>query len=331
MKKTLFIALAALAALASCTSDDTVAQQPKQLIGFDGFVNKSTRATDATAQNLQDFAVYGFLDDATGTLFAGQKVYGGIGAWTYDNTQYWSANHNYWFAAVAPFTAAHWTYDTNNVVSGGKLTFDNAAADGEQDLLYAYSGQITTPATLTASDPAKVQFTFNHALAKVVFRFSSDYTNPNTRFSVEDITITNAYAAGTADMDGVSNAAANLNALVWDVTGQDNTFALNFGGIDKFVSTANATCETKYMLPANAAYNVTFTVKQWQGEVLDQQMAYTVALPQVDMKAGNSYRFSAVISPKQFNDDQFPIVFDVQSVNDFGDFDDQGNIIPNAD
>lgn len=55
MKKLLFIGLAATAMLAGCSNDETVEMAQPAAIGFESFVDKSTRATesdDITLTNL---------------------------------------------------------------------------------------------------------------------------------------------------------------------------------------------------------------------------------------------------------------------------------------
>ena len=111
MKKTV-LAVAALVAvgMTSCNNDEELLQG-NEAIGFSNvFVDNSTRSVDDpsyTNSNLfKDFAVYGFVENAT--LFNGNKVTGsGVnGNWTYEGTQYWIAGANYNFAAIAPKTDA---------------------------------------------------------------------------------------------------------------------------------------------------------------------------------------------------------------------------------
>ena len=45
MKKFLFLGIAATAMFASCTNDEMVEMNPQSAIGFETFVDKSTRAT----------------------------------------------------------------------------------------------------------------------------------------------------------------------------------------------------------------------------------------------------------------------------------------------
>ena len=53
MKKFLFLGIAATAMFASCTNDEMVEMNPQSAIGFETFVDKSTRATDVQRLTLQ--------------------------------------------------------------------------------------------------------------------------------------------------------------------------------------------------------------------------------------------------------------------------------------
>ena len=72
MKKFLFLATAMFA---SCTNDEMVEMNPQSAIGFETFVDKSTRATDVTKANLTAFEVYGWrTKDAIEQIFDAQAV-----------------------------------------------------------------------------------------------------------------------------------------------------------------------------------------------------------------------------------------------------------------
>lgn len=84
---------AVTATLASCSKSEVVDVNDSQAIGFETFVNKSTRAVtndEGTVTNkLLDFYVYGGSNESQ-NLFAGDKVYRSSASdpWKYDNTKY---------------------------------------------------------------------------------------------------------------------------------------------------------------------------------------------------------------------------------------------------
>ena len=99
MKRSLILLGAVTATLASCSKSEVVDVNDSQAIGFETFVNKSTRAVtndEGTVTNkLLDFYVYGGSNESQ-NLFAGDKVYRSSASdpWKYDNTKYWFKNRN---------------------------------------------------------------------------------------------------------------------------------------------------------------------------------------------------------------------------------------------
>ena len=89
MKKFLFLGIAATAMFASCTNDEMVEKNPSSAIGFETFVDKSTRATDVTKVNLTAFEVYGWRtkDAITKQIFDAQDVTANNGVCTYTPLQ----------------------------------------------------------------------------------------------------------------------------------------------------------------------------------------------------------------------------------------------------
>ena len=75
MKKILFVA-AACVALASCSKEEIVSVDKGAAIGFDTFVENSTRANDITKTNLSQFHVYGSVvaNNHEGFIFEKQEV-----------------------------------------------------------------------------------------------------------------------------------------------------------------------------------------------------------------------------------------------------------------
>lgn len=321
MKK-IFIAVLAVAALVSCSKEHVVVEQPKAAIGFDTFVENSTRANDLTVGNF-DFGVYGLVEkgEQSALIFKNQKV---NADGSYSPAQYWIAAAQYYFTAIAPKTTpanATWSYATTNAHSG-TITFDNSAAAANQDLLFAYNKPAQTPATITAQ-PAKVGFTFNHMLSRVRFTFANGFgQGSNITLQVTDVTITDAYATG----DLVVNAGTPADE--WSNFG--GTLVKNFGqvGDDTLATltdagnTMSASTEHFYLIPANKAYNVTFTVKLFQAGVELDTYARTATIPASNMKRGMSYDIKTTLTAQNTSDDGklWPIEFTVDAVNNWANY-----------
>lgn len=311
MKSKFYLGIAALALLTSCANEDEVKSPAAGAIEFGNlFVNNSTRAVDASLANLEDFKVYGFMGTPAGVVFDGEVVSKTAGVWTYGNLQYWTAGNNYWFSAVAPSTDANWQYTPTTVEAaeyngGGTLAFDNAAANGEQDLLYAWSGKIVCDAPASMK---KVGLTFDHQLSRVMFTFQNDLKNSNTTIVVKDVKINDAFAEGSIDLTK-ANAA-------WSTS--KPTLALAFGDFGKNIAiNTKGSTDTKYLIPANKGYNMTFTVEMYHGANLAGTFYHTVTMPVVDMQRGYSYNFVTKLNEKNINPEYelAPIEFDVTAVN----------------
>ena len=327
MKK-IFIAVLAVAALASCSKEQTVSVDKGAVIGFDTFVENSTRATDLVVGEF-DFGVYGLVEKGSNSaLIFDNKQVNANG--TYSPAQYWIAAAQYYFTAIAPYTDAKWTYTTTNAHSG-KITFDNSAAAANQDLLFAYNKPAQTPVAITAQ-PAKVGFTFNHMLSRVRFTFANGFgEGSNITLQVADVTITDAYA--TADLAVTDGAPADA----WTNFGA--TFSKNFGQVGGNTlatltdagATMSAATEHFYLIPANKAYNVTFTVKLFQAGVELDTYNRTATIPATTMAKGMSYDIKTTLTAQNTSDDGqlYPILFEVAGVtawDSFGDGDITGTV-----
>ena len=321
MKKNLFlIGLAAMGlALTACNSDETVEMAKGNAIGFKTFVNNSTRATDTEESNFKAFKVWGLMNNGTqtGTPFVGKEVTKGNDGWSYETPVYWEKGYAYSFVALAPNDA--YTFNAPTAINTwGSLTFENDK--GEKDLIYATARQTTVEGNTC---PTAVNLTFNHMLSRVRFQFENGMDDGSV-LTVSNVKITDAYTSGTATL------AEQLTGLSW--TTDQTTGALEFGDAAA-MEQQNAKAETahKYMIPADKAYKLTFTVKRVHHGVTDTY-DHTVTLPQTEMKQGLSYQFVATLTANNINPDQVlcPITF-TATVAKWEDFTDKSyNVKPAA-
>ena len=305
MKKFLFLGIAATAMFASCTNDEMVEMNPQSAIGFETFVDKSTRATDVTKANLTAFEVYGWrTKDATEQIFDAQAVTANDGICTYSPLQYWVGSYNYVFEAVAPKSGEKGV-TVNDIYGASTITFES---DSETDLIYASASKDLSSnnyGTLATATDA-VGLTFSHLLSRVKFTFTNGAeANSAAKITVTYVKITNAGTTGVYTPSNGTWAAATETGEV--------TFASNITDIEGGES---GETEHKYLIPYNVKdYSVSFTVTMTQGSVSDS-FNYTVELPEdITLVKGNSYNFKATFNPGQ------PIVFtaDVTPWNDFTD------------
>lgn len=323
MKK-IFIAVLAVAALASCATDEIVSTPKGAAIGFDeAFVDNSTRATDLTATNLVDFNVFGTVEKSTkGIIFDGTLVNKTItndelsSTWKYTGTQYWIPSAAYYFVAIAPASDANWSYNygTDGDAYSGTITFENGVdeANAEQDLLFANVTR-TTGAEIE-DQPAKVGFSFGHILSRIQFTFINgfDATN-NITLKVENVVLEGLLPTGTVEV--VSGETQE-----WTATGTpfNKTFGTALVGTDNImVANADATTDHFYVIPTNVTYTVKFDVVLYQAGVeidtYNRQAEVTI-----DAQKGYSYDVKATLSAENVSDEDKPlkpIEFDVTGVN----------------
>ena len=302
MKKLFIMGLAAMGlALTACNSDETVEMAKGKAIGFSSFVDKSTRATDVTLANLKSMEVYGWRGDDK--IFNAQQVtVAPNGDGTYSPLKYWEANYTYNFEAIAPksgekdvqFAAAK---------TGGTITFAN---DAQTDLIYAKATETKMPANITAA-PDKVNFTFQHQLARVKFTFKNTFpADAVAKITVKNVKITNAYKNGS-----ITPAATDAK---WTAT--DNTLNVSFANPavnapTDLVATGVGETDHMYLIPTAKveSYEVTFTVTLDQnGVTTDYNHTVTIKTTQ---SIGKSYNYVAEIGASNINPDSqlYPIEF----------------------
>ena len=314
MKK-LFIAILAVAAAVSCSQELTVDAPKGAAIAFDNaFVENATRAAEDLTKGNFDFGVYGTVANASGDalIFTNQTV---ASDGSYSPAQYWVANATYTFTAYAPKTGAQWTYapatDTASEAYNGTLSFNNAAALGEQDLIFA-AAEKTTPATIESA-PEKVGLTFGHLLSKVAFKFTNIFTDKNISLNVYGVQINNAAAEGTLPVvDGATED--------WTGTGD---YVRAFGAAEASAAAALAngaslTTEHFYLIPVEREYEITFNVGLYQAGVLLNTYEHKIYAT-LNLEKGKSYSLNATLAAENVNPESqlFPIEFKVDDVEDW--------------
>lgn len=319
MKRIFTLALA-VAALAACNKSEVVETAPAAAIAFDqAFVDNATKATDITKENIGDFGVYASIqntDGATGLILDNARVYKKDGAWTYDNTQYWAPKAKYFFAAFAPLNEAEWSYAVNdNAAQNGTITFNNAAAEADQDFIYAYTSRDLGNVEAIAAQPEKVGFTFAHQLAKITFKFNNGFVAANNiTLKVYNVTVAGVVSKATA-------AVENGTAGEWGTA--EGTFKRTFGAqsADEAAVIAAQTALTTdhhYFIPvAGTPYTITFDVDIIQAGVKVDTYHHSIDVTPELAKGGNYY-LTTKLDPSNVSDDPtkqlYPIEFNVSAV-----------------
>ena len=327
MKMTL-LAILATVAMVACSNDEIVREAAPEAIGFDNaFVNNSTRSVNdpsLTVATLENFAVYGFVENAS--LFDNVQVSGDAlnGVWTYTNKQYWITGAKYNFAAIAPYKNGQdgvfsVVKNGENYVGTTVLPFSNAGTEvslnGTNDVLYAQNAQYQALAT---GQNGKVAFTFRHILSKVKFSFKNGYNASAATICVREINITDAYATATATL-GVSSTK-------WD--SHADAIVINFGdATDPEATYDNANAyntvyesnNERFLIPSGSRdYNVSFVVDLFVSDQLIATYNHTATVTFAP-QAGLSYDINATIDATNIDpaNEQEEIKFTVATITDW--------------
>ena len=314
----------AVAALAACTTEQTIVAPQNEAIGFDTFVDNSTRAEDITTNNIANFGVYGTVTKGgnSALIFNNTEVTGSKDSgYTYSPAQYWIAAAQYDFLAFAPYAERQWTYTPTNaqVAKTGTFSFNNETAAADQDVVYAYQTK-TTENELTAANTQAVEFTFKHILSKVAFSFTNTFTDGNTSLSVYNVKINNTAKTGTmAIANGVDAAWVGDGDLI--VPFGDQATAVNTlqaKAIDKDNRTLKLAHH--YVIPAQRAYKITFSVDLYQAGVYLATYNHEINSA-IDFAKNGNYVLSVKLAPESIDPENelYPIEFTVNEVKDWDD------------
>lgn len=320
MKK-LFLAVLAVVGLTACFNEQVVRVQDSTAINFEAnWVEHATRADKATdpsitTNTITGFDVWGFMDQPDGVVFDREEVSGSTeSGFSYTNTQYWAAGHDYYFAALAPAQSKNVTIDTTyaNQLGLGVVNFTNV--NGTEDLLYSAVGPVAAPAL---GESKVVEFTFSHLLSKIKFTFKNGFSNENAYLDIKNIRINGVPA----------NANVVLNQDWWSAnpwTDYQGTTNLEFGdACDKIaIGVSQESDFERFTIPAPATqnYEVVFEVAYYQGNRVAYEGTKTVVVENIELQRGKAYNFKTTITAQNITEEGkelMPIEFDVVAVEDW--------------
>ena len=216
MKKSIFLLGVAVAAMTSCSNDKLLdqAEPIQRAIGFDSFVNKTTKAVTATNESIEKFYAFGYYT-ASKEANSETKIFGngniavtkpasGV-VWDYTNTEYWTKNY-YHFAGYANGNdAAALTASFAN----HSLIITNYTVSDANDLV---ADVLEIDNTNFAAYATKVAFDFKHLLTKIQFKVINTDETYKMRIT-QPLTITGIKTTG----DVVYSEAGNDWTAKWTV------------------------------------------------------------------------------------------------------------------
>lgn len=320
MRKMTFLLVGAAAALAACSTTETVNAPSADAIGFGdahlGYPTESRAVTELDG-DLTSFQVFGQYTQNAGApvqIFDGVEVSNTTGSWTYTGgLRPWIEGASYVFAAYAPATAAAPT-----VTSAGYLSWENYDVSANQyDLIYATQ----TATGQAAGSNATVQFTFNHLLSIVNFTFASSFGDADTKVTISDVKVSGVLSTATFTADNSVTASGNIGGS-WGAASNNKDYTLT---IDPITTAEGKSSDNIVVIPQSVpAVTVSFTVNVTNaaGESLVTDKTFTSTIPTDEVTAwtpGYKYNYVATITPASVNLDY--IQFNVASVTPWADAD----------
>ncbi len=336
MKKILPLAVLALAAVTTaCSSDDDkgTPANPKDAIAFaKPFVQNSVMERTATTKiDFESFKVWGFVkapdSNTYSYIFEGNNVTNNptAGGWQVDRTEYWYPNMQYYFTGIAPgekvsttdapqcITFAPITEPADTYTGGGTITFDNNAAEGRVDLVYAWAPNKNNSAT-----DSPVDLTFNHLLSRVMFSFKN-FVSPSTSLVIYNMELVGSTSKGSIDMSSNQTWTATADEVT-PLSIKDITSGASLESKLAYNQDGNIS-ESVYVIPTteSISYQLQFKVDVYNGQTNVATYSHTVNLPKIKYEKANSYKFNATFDSKNLNPagPLNEIKFDVVTVGDW--------------
>lgn len=324
LKHFVLAASAAALVLAGCTKVETVEIADQNLISFgDSFIGNPTKAvTEVTTDNIDHFYAYGAYETST-NVFTNQLVEKAEnGEWVYSDLVPWVDNQPYKFVAYSlPAPMSKGTPDFD--YTSGELTITDYVVDKEnsdEDLLV--SDLVERNSGDAASDRSLVKFTFNHALAWIVFDlasgFDQKYTVEITKATFYNMLSKRTYETNAWTGGNATDAIAKGNAMTLPTAGMSGA-GEGTDNLEKITSGTNPVNGKLnfYVIPQAIPSSVTLEIAATvsDGADFNEEINLTATIP-IDAVStwdmGFKYTYKATIT----GTDTF-ITFDAPEVNEW--------------
>lgn len=248
MKKKLLIVLVTVLALASCSSDETVAVKQDSPISFRPFVEGVTRAPNGTGVKSSwetgDILYVTAQRDAA-KFFQDQFVKDGTG-FNSTNKYYWPndvSTTNITFAAFWGATYKTWAADGDGLKLASAYTVPDAVTS-QKDLLFALKTVNTKPA-------GGVTLNFRHMLSQVVVMVANDQTN--LKVTISGVRVGFLNKAGTFAYN-TTNSGTDTEDYVADATNSTSEILIDK---DDWTKTDDASKNASYLFEQDLSTNST--------------------------------------------------------------------------
>lgn len=321
---------AATAMLAACTQTDFVNEVPEapQTIGFENYVGKSTRAeiTDEAALSTEGgFVVWGYKTATEGltwdgtktitTIFNAVNVYGEDENWTYANKKYWDKASTYNFYAVAPYDPESGIYSVTDAATGFVTItgVQSALASGSDDFMVDRDGAKDVSGNYTDIHE-KVNFQFNHIMAKVSLELACGGINTGDQITVTSLTMTgwnNNNGKFVQSLTTTPNVTNDISE--WSETAPGTNGSATFTGSYVLTPTGDNVTVGSYIMVPQTVANLTFTLNYtitYAGGGTEDFNAHSGKLTAQTWGTDSHTTYTITVGPA-------PIEFEVESVAGF--------------
>lgn len=337
MKKVIFLAIAAAAALTACSKSEVIdSKYGNDMIGFETYLGRDAQTKGAVADvatvQANDFGVFGFYtgiqdyDPATPANLMNDITvsYAAKTGWTYYPVKYWTnATDKYTFLAYSPANLEA----TQGTDVAPTFTYTVPATLGDQiDVLYSNDNK-----NVTKSE--KVNFTFKHALSRITVKANAEMYDKEGAIVTEEPAdgYDNTFTITSLVLDGPFNTTGvfDLNAGTWNLTAGTASYSFftgsqaltgelhDFAGTDNYLMALPTDFSAMTGEGEEAAFaktatlTVTYTVT-YAGSTSAENTA-TVAI-NTNFEQGKAYS----INIKLMRDPDNAITFDVVPVDGWG-------------
>ena len=246
MKKKLLFVVVTVLALASCSSDETIAVKQDSPINFRAYTTGLTRAADASLANGTSFKVTAFETGGVSTSFFEDVEFTATTGTTFTSTHKY-----YWPAATKKLDFYAWapaSYTATNHYSGFEIT-PGTTIGSQPDFIYAVSkGWNKDGSNSGQNGGSGVTLNFRHAESKIIINLKN--TNNNLKITVDKVRIGNLRGTETFTWNQCTDGAATP-ATVDNTDVQDAKY-LDGNWTDNSAQTSSYEVE----VDASASYNV---------------------------------------------------------------------------
>lgn len=289
----MFLAMAAIAVLSSCTKTEIIHTGQQQEIGFKMVESVMTKASLSTEVNMGVFSHVSHdklyfrnaeFESKTGTGYGGK--------WAGTTARYWPLSGNLDFMVYAPYQATGVEVSPTSTKSTMTITFaDNST--NQYELLYGEQYYVNT------SKQESVSVNLKHALCKVTVEIMASAEDLVT---VKNVKLAGTKQSGTATVtyaDRTSNEGANVGSVAWTNLGTDKELSV-VGDTEPGteLTTTATTATTAYILSVPTTPGaLTFQYKLANSE---NYLEYTITSATLgSWDAGMHYTYTITITPAE--------------------------------